>query len=86
MATKNAPYYSMKFNRADTIKSHKTKETAMKSARDFGMIYETESDTEFQVHAMSNNTLKAFNDKSKGYRRMDFKMKTALEKEQLITI
>lgn len=84
MATKNAPFYSCKFNRSDTIKSHKTKESAMKSAKDFGMIFETESSAEFQVHAMSNNTLRAFKEGTRGYDHMDFKMKVALEKEQLI--
>lgn len=84
MATTNSPFYSVKFNRPDTIKSHRTKQAAMNSAKDFGMIYETESGKEFQVHAMTNNTFSAFVEGGNGYSSMDFKFKTALEKAQLI--
>jgi hypothetical protein len=86
MVTKNSPFYSVKFNRPDTIKSHRTKQAAMNSVKDFGMIYETESGKEFQVHAMTNNTFSAFKEGTNGYSAMDFKFKAALETEQLINI
>ncbi len=84
MASKNALFYSVKFNRIETIKSHRTKISAIKSVGNFGMIFDTEKNKEFQVHAMSNNTLKAFEEGTQGYHAMDFKMKSLLLSEQLI--
>ena len=84
MATKNAAFYSVKFNRPDTIKSHRTELAAIKSAGDYGMILETESKKQFQIHAMSNDTMKKFEEGSQGFENMDFTMLSVLEKEQLI--
>jgi len=84
MATKNAPFYSAKFNRPDTIKSHRSKRAAINAAGDFGMIFETESEKEFHVHTMANNTLSAFVEGSNQYENMNFKFKSALESEHLI--
>lgn len=46
MASKNAAFYSCKFNRPETIKSHRTLEAAIKAAGDFGMVFDIENNTE----------------------------------------
>lgn len=84
MASKNAAYYSCKFNRAETIKSHRTLEAAIKTAGDFGMVFERESSTERQVHLMSNNQMKSFPEGSKNHEYMDFKFVNALLELELI--
>lgn len=84
MATKNALFYSSKFNRPDTIKSHRTKRSAMKSVKDFGMIYETATGKEHQVHMMSNGMLAAFEEEGQGHEPMNFKIKDVLQELGLI--
>lgn len=84
MATKNAAYYSCKFNRPETIKSHKTKPAAIKAAGDFGIIYESETDTEYQIHLMANNSLLAFSSDREQYSEMDFKMSVVLKEKGLL--
>ena len=84
MATKNALFYSCKFNQQETIKSHRTKPAAIKAAGDYGMIFDVTLEKEFHVHAMSNDTLKAIEEGRQGYEEMDFKMKSVLQKDQLI--
>ncbi|MEY8200427.1 MAG: hypothetical protein RPS47_14405 [Colwellia sp.] len=84
MATKNAPFYSVKFNRPETIKSHRSESAAKKTAGDFGMIFVTESKEQFQIHFMSNDTMQKFKAGTQGFEDMDFTMQSALEKENLI--
>lgn len=84
MATKNAPYYSCKFNRPDTIKSHKTKDSAIKSAGNFGMIFDTQDSTEKLVLLMATNKLHAFSPGTTHYQAMNFSMEDNLIKLGLI--
>jgi hypothetical protein len=84
MATKNAPFYSCKFNRPETIKSHLTENAAIKAAGDYGMIFDTKTKKQFQIHSMSNNTMKKFESGIQGFESMNFTMQSALEKEDLI--
>jgi hypothetical protein len=84
MATKNAPFYSMKFNRAGTIKSHKSRSAAIKAAGDFGMIYDVADKKESQVHAMSNNTFSAFAEGHSSYSSMNEKMENILNEGGLL--
>lgn len=72
MASKNAAFYSCKFNRPETIKSHRTLTAAMKAAGDFGMVFDTETNTEKQVHLMSNNRLMSFSKGSENHLSMKF--------------
>ncbi|MDP2566391.1 hypothetical protein [Pseudoalteromonas marina] len=85
MAKANAPFYSMKFNRIETVNSHKTKEAAKKKAGDFGMIYETLNDKESQVHVMSNNTLQSFSAGSRSHAKMDKSFKDYLLDLELLS-
>ena len=84
MATKNAAFYSAKFNRPDTIKSHRTESAAIKAAGDYGMIFETASEKQYQIHAMTNNTMKKFEEVKTGFQHMNFKMLLTLKEEGLI--
>lgn len=84
MATKNAAFYSVKFNRADTIKSHRTESAAIKAAGDYGMIFDAENKKQFHIHAMSNNTMQKFEEGSRSFERMNFTMLSALEAEDLL--
>ena len=74
----------MKFNKPDTIRSHKTKDAAIKKAGDFGMIYDTEIKLESQVHAMSNNTLKAHSAGTRGHYKMGKSFQTHLLELKLL--
>lgn len=84
MAKANAKFYSMKYGDEKTIKSHITKDAAVKKARDFGMIYDTHLKQESQVHAMSDNTLKAFVAGSHGHHPMNKSFHTYLIEKKLI--
>jgi len=84
MATKNANFYSCKFNNSSTIKSHRTEQAAIKSAGDFGMIFDNGTKTQFQIHLMSNDIMKKFKSGTQGFDEMDFTMKSELETQQLI--
>lgn len=79
MPTEKAPFYSMKFNRVDTLKRHKTKAAAKKAAGSFGMIYDTQKETQFHVHAMSNNTLNAYPEGGLNFTPMDAQMKVIIK-------
>lgn len=84
MASKNAAFYSCKFNRPETIKSHRTLDAAIKAAGDFGMVFDKESMKEHQVHLMSNKQLKSFVEGSSSHESMDFKFSDELLKLDLI--
>ena len=84
MAVANKPFYSMKFNRPETIKSHMSRKAAIAAAGDFGMIYNVEKGKEYQVHAMSDNTNSAFVEGKEQYSAMDKKMNVWLREQNLI--
>ncbi len=84
MAKANAKFYSMKYAKDATIKSHINKDAAIKKAGDFGMIYDTHLKQESQVHAMSNNTLKAFIAGSHAHNPMEKSFQTYLIEKKLI--
>lgn len=86
MASKNAAFYSCKFNRAETIKSHRTLEAAIKAAGDFGMVFDRANNIERQVHLMSNNRLMSFPEGSKNHDTMNFKFSEELSKLNLIAL
>lgn len=50
MATKNAPFYSCRAGRPDTIKSHRTRNAAMNAAGEMGQMWDTENRKQRQVH------------------------------------
>ncbi len=70
-----AKFYSVKFNRPDTLTRHRTKTAAIKKAGDFGIIYDSELDIEYQIHAMSNDTMRPHPENKPGYESMDFKVR-----------
>ncbi|MCY9864979.1 hypothetical protein OTK49_20905 [Vibrio coralliirubri] len=84
MASKNAAFYSCKFNRSETIKSHRTLEAAIKAAGDFGMVFDKGLNIERQVHRMANNQLSSFAEGSRSHESMDFKFSDELLKLGLI--
>lgn len=84
MASKNSAFYSCKFNRVETIKSHRTLEAAIKAAGDFGMVFDRENNIERHVHLMSNNRMMSFPEGSKNFDAMDFKFSDELRKLKLI--
>lgn len=85
MASKNSPFYSMKFNSPKTLKSHRSESTAVKTARDFGMIFNTELGKQYQIHKMADGSLKKFPEGKPGFEPMDSTMRSILEEAQLIT-
>lgn len=54
MATKGAPFFSCKAGRPDTIKSHRTRETAINAAGEFGQIWDSARSVQRQVHRLAN--------------------------------
>lgn len=50
MATKNAPFFSRKPGRPDSIKSHRKRSAALAAAGECGQIWDTEKKTQRQVH------------------------------------
>lgn len=50
MATKNAPFYSCRAGRLDTLKSHQTLSRAMASAGECGQIWVAENACQQQVY------------------------------------
>ena len=51
MATKNAPFYSCRAGRPDTIRSHRNRKAAVAKAGECGQIWDTERCVQRQVHA-----------------------------------
>ncbi|MBZ9574560.1 hypothetical protein [Modicisalibacter sp. MOD 31.J] len=54
MPTKNAPYYSCKAGRPETLKSHRQRHAAMKAAGEMGQIWITADNRQRQVHESSS--------------------------------
>lgn len=50
MATPNAPFYSCRAGRLDTIKSHRSVNSAMAAAGECGQIWITETASQQQIH------------------------------------
>ncbi|MEZ8733790.1 hypothetical protein [Vibrio sp. 10N.239.312.D08] len=84
MASKNAAFYSCKFNRPETIKSHRTLASAIKMAGDYGMIFDRRANIERQVHMMSNGQLESFSEGRQYYAPMQFKFSEQLVSQGLI--
>lgn len=53
MAQKNAPFYSCKAGRPETLKSHRQFNAALKAAGEFGQVWLTAEGRQRQVHASS---------------------------------
>ena len=80
MATKNAPYYSSKPNRPESLKSHRSLAAAMKAAGEDGQVWNNETKTQLQVHEMANGDWKTVDADG----RVGPKMKELLESQGLI--
>lgn len=53
-------FWSCKLKRPDTLKRHKTFDTAAKRAGDHGFVYSEDDQTVKQIFQMSDNTFKGF--------------------------
>ena len=60
MATKNAPFYSLRAGKDRDVKSHRTREAAMNAAKEHGQIWITKTGTQRQVHEVSGGGWRSF--------------------------
>lgn len=56
MARKNAPFYSCKAGKPESIKAHRLRSAALNSAGEHGQIYETQTGRQRQVHMSAADT------------------------------
>lgn len=56
MATKNAPFYSSKANRPDTLRSHRTLKAACSAAGECGQVWIASEVAQKQVHKSTNGS------------------------------
>lgn len=83
MAQPNNPFYSVKFNKKETLKGHSTKAGAIAAAGNYGMIFDVDRNVEMQIHAVGNS-LKPFVEGGSNHFDMDFKMVELLKANHLI--
>ncbi len=60
MATKNAPFYSLRAGKDRDIKSHRTRDAAINAAKEHGQIWITQTGTQRQVHEISGGGVEDF--------------------------
>ena len=61
MATKQAPFYSLRAGRDNEVRSHRTLSGAMNAAKEHGQIWITESGKQRQVHEVASGGWRTFN-------------------------
>lgn len=60
--------WSCKLNRPETLKSHRSLESASKQVGDYGVVYDPTTDAVYQVFEMANGTFGRFNTVTQSHR------------------